>query len=48
MNDDNTILLTQLAERIKKRRTELNISQEKLAEKCTFDRTYISLLKKTI
>jgi len=39
-------LLTQLASKIKKRRTELNISQEKLAQKCNFDRTYISLLER--
>jgi len=39
-------LLNQLAHKIKKRRNELNISQEKLAEKCNFDRTYISLLER--
>jgi transcriptional regulator with XRE-family HTH domain len=39
-------LLIQLAKKIKKRRTKLNISQEKLAEKCVFDRTYISLLER--
>jgi len=39
-------LLLQLATKIKKRRTELNISQEKLAQKCDFDRTYISLLER--
>ncbi len=47
MNIQNKILLTQLAEKIKARRTELNISQEKLAEKCNFDRTYISLLERS-
>jgi transcriptional regulator with XRE-family HTH domain len=46
MNNQNEILLTKLAEKIKARRTELNISQEKLAEKCNFDRTYISLLER--
>ena len=45
MNTKNEILLTQLSKKIKKRRDELNISQEKLAEKCNFDRTYISLLE---
>jgi len=39
-------LLIQLASKIKKRRNELNISQEKLAQKCNFDRTYISLLER--
>ena len=47
MNVQNEILLKQLAERIKERRTELNISQERLAEKCNFDRTYISLLERS-
>lgn len=47
MNIKNEVLLTQLAEKIKARRTELNISQEKLAEKCNFDRTYISLLERS-
>lgn len=46
MHIQNEILLTQLAKKIKARRTELNISQEKLAEKCNFDRTYISLLER--
>ena len=39
-------LLNQLAIKIRKRRNELNISQEKLAQKCDFDRTYISLLER--
>jgi len=39
-------LLTKLATKIKKRRNELSISQEKLAQKCNFDRTYISLLER--
>ena len=47
MNIQNEILLNQLAEKIKVRRAELNISQEKLAEKCNFDRTYISLLERS-
>ena len=47
MNIQNEILLKQLAKKIKARRIELNISQEKLAEKCNFDRTYISLLERS-
>jgi len=39
-------LLNQLAEKIKHQRNTLGISQEKLAEKCNFDRTYISLLER--
>jgi transcriptional regulator with XRE-family HTH domain len=46
MENNEQELLTQLAKRIKTRRSELNISQEKLAEKCNFDRTYISLLER--
>lgn len=46
MENNEEELLKQLAKKIKKRRTELNISQEKLAEKCDFDRTYISLLER--
>ncbi len=46
MNNQKEILLEKLAKKIKKRRTELNISQEKLAEICGFDRTYISLLER--
>jgi len=39
-------LLMQLANKIKKQRLKLNLSQEKLAQKCDFDRTYISLLER--
>jgi len=46
MENNKEVLLNQLAKKIKKRRNELNISQEKLAEKCDFDRTYISLLER--
>jgi len=46
MENNEEVLLNQLAKKIKKRRNELNISQEKLAEKCDFDRTYISLLER--
>lgn len=46
MNNQEQILLEQLAKNIKARRSELKLSQEKLAEKCGFDRTYISLLER--
>jgi transcriptional regulator with XRE-family HTH domain len=46
MKNKDEVLLKKLAEKIKKRRNELNISQEKLAQKCNFDRTYISLLER--
>lgn len=46
MKNQEEMLLKELATRIKKRRNVLNISQEKLAEKCGFDRTYISLLER--
>ncbi len=39
-------LLENLAQKIKYYRTHLGLSQEKLAEKCDFDRTYISLLER--
>jgi len=39
-------LLIQLANKIKEQRLKLNLSQEKLAQKCDFDRTYISLLER--
>jgi len=39
-------LLIQLAKKIKAHRNKIGISQEKLAEKCNFDRTYISLLER--
>ncbi|HQU84051.1 MAG TPA: helix-turn-helix transcriptional regulator [Pyrinomonadaceae bacterium] len=43
---DTTQSLIILGQKIKKRREELELSQEKLAEKCEFDRTYISLLER--
>jgi len=46
MENQEKIMLEQLARSIKTRRNELNISQEKLAEICGFDRTYISLLER--
>ncbi|TYQ28547.1 helix-turn-helix domain-containing protein [Pseudanabaena sp. UWO310] len=47
MDDDSKLALQLLAEQIKKRRKSLGLSQEKLAEKCGFDRTYISLLERS-
>ena len=44
MNRD--IELQKLAERIKAVRLEKKISQEALAHKCDFDRTYISMLER--
>ncbi len=46
MKNKEQILLQILAEKIKYQRGQLGISQEKLAEKCDFDRTYISLLER--
>ena len=39
-------LLIPLAEAIKKQRTLLKLSQEQLAIRCGFDRTYISMLER--
>ncbi|MCB4744859.1 MAG: helix-turn-helix domain-containing protein [Sulfurovum sp.] len=36
-----------MQKKIKDQRAQLGISQEKLAEKCDFDRTYISLLERS-
>jgi len=46
MINEKEYLLKQLAENIRKRRKELNLSQEQLAHKCDFDRTYISMLER--
>lgn len=35
-----------LSQAIKKQREKLGLSQEKLAERCGFDRTYISMLER--
>lgn len=40
----STLLL--LAKAIRDRREELGLSQERLAEECGFDRTYISMLER--
>ncbi len=46
MNNQEKDSLQKLSNNIKTRRAELNLSQEKLAEICDFDRTYISLLER--
>lgn len=46
MNNEEQKYLQRLANNIKVRRHELKISQEQLADKCGFDRTYISLLER--
>jgi len=46
MENNEQELLIQLAKKIKTQRNNLNLSQEKLAQKCDFDRTYISLLER--
>jgi len=38
--------LQKLAKKIKDIRNKKNLSQEQLAEKCGFDRTYISMLER--
>jgi putative transcriptional regulator len=47
MNEKELQLLNKLAEKIKSRRLELNLSQETLADKCCLDRTYISLVERS-
>lgn len=47
MNENKIQLLNQLVAKIKSRRLELNLSQEALANKCSLDRTYISLLERS-
>jgi putative transcriptional regulator len=46
MNEKELQLLKQLAEKIKSRRLQLNLSQEALANKSGLDRTYISLVER--
>lgn len=41
-------ILSSFGKRLHKQRTDLNLSQEKLAEIAGFDRTYISLLERGI
>jgi transcriptional regulator with XRE-family HTH domain len=43
---EKEIILKKLGTRVKSRRSELGISQEELAFKCGFDRTYISLVER--
>lgn len=44
MNNENELI--ELAQRVRFFRNQLNISQEELAHRCGFDRTYISLLER--
>lgn len=43
---DNKIELEKLGHQIRYFRLNLNLSQEQLANKCDFDRTYISMLER--
>jgi len=43
---DTSQSLIILGQKIRNRREQLELSQEKLAEKCEFDRTYVSLLER--
>ena len=43
---DKTKILKLLGNEVKLKRAELKISQEELAFKCGFDRTYISLVER--
>jgi len=47
MNENELQLLQNLAEKIKSKRLQLNLSQEALADKCGLDRTYISLIERS-
>ncbi|WP_323668672.1 helix-turn-helix domain-containing protein [Aliarcobacter butzleri] len=46
MNEEELLLINKLAEKIKSRRLELDLSQEALANKSGLDRTYISLIER--
>ncbi len=41
-----SVELQALGERVRKHRVQEQLSQEKLAERCGFDRTYISLVER--
>ena len=43
---EKDLILRKLGEVVKQKRAELKISQEGLAFKCGFDRTYISLVER--
>lgn len=43
---DKDKLLIEFGKTVKLKRTELKLSQEELAFKCGFDRTYISLIER--
>lgn len=45
-NMDKEKLLKNFGKQVKIRRTELKLTQEELAFKCGFDRTYISLVER--
>jgi len=47
MNENELQLLQNLAEKIKSKRLQSNLSQEALADKCGLDRTYISLIERS-
>lgn len=46
MEKETNTKLIQLGNKIKKERLIRQLSQEQLAEKCDFDRTYISMLER--
>jgi DNA-binding XRE family transcriptional regulator len=48
LNEAMPKFLHALGREVKRRREELSLSQEKLAEKCGFDRTYISMLERGV
>lgn len=43
---EKDLILKDLGCRVKNARLKISISQEQLAEKCQFDRTYISLIER--
>lgn len=45
-NEKSKLLLIELFKKLKDQRKKMNLTQEQLADKCGFDRTYISLLER--
>jgi transcriptional regulator with XRE-family HTH domain len=45
-NEDMLNSLLPLGQAVKKQREKLGLSQEKLADRCGFDRTYISMIER--
>lgn len=45
-NEDMPNSLLPLGQAVKKQREKLGLSQEKLADRCGFDRTYISMIER--